>query len=105
MAEENLKHKTKVGIYWTFLNQGTRQVLGFIVGIIMARILTPSDYGITALPNIFIAIAYIFQEGGFGQALIRKTEVTDRDLSTAFYYSMFIGILCFIFAAFKCALR
>lgn len=55
MAEDSLKHKTKVGMYWTFLNQSANQVISFIVGIIMARLLSPEDYGITALSGVFLS--------------------------------------------------
>ena len=58
---EDLKHKTKVGLYWTFLKQGATEVLSFIVGIVMARMLSPEDYGITALP----AVCGYFYECGF----------------------------------------
>lgn len=78
MPEENLKHKTKVGMYWTFLNQSANQVIAFIVGIIMARLISPEDYGITALPGVFLAVAGIFMNAGFSQALVRKPEVTRR---------------------------
>ena len=61
----------------------------------MARLLTPEDYGITALPAAFYAIAGIFIEGSFGTALIRKEKLSEEDLSTAFLYSSSIGILCF----------
>lgn len=73
-------------MYWTFLNQSANQVIAFIVGIIMARLLSPEDYGITALPAVFLAVAGIFMNAGFSQALVRKPEVTQRDLSTVFYY-------------------
>lgn len=71
-----------------FANYGMQ----FIVGIFMARMLSPEDYGITALPAVFFAIAGIFIGGGFGTALIRKPEVTEKDLSTAFYYSIAVGV-------------
>ena len=67
----------------------------FVVGIFMARALSPEDYGITALPAIFLSVAGIFISGGFGTALIRKPEVTDKDLSTAFYYSICVGVFCY----------
>jgi O-antigen/teichoic acid export membrane protein len=92
---ENIKHKTKVGLYWTFLNQGATQVLSFIVGVVMARLLSPEDYGITALPAVFIAVAGTFMGAGFSQALVRKPEVTNKDLSTAFYYSIAMGGLMY----------
>ena len=93
--EIDLKQKTKKGIYWTFINQFSNNGLQFIVGVVMARLLSPSDYGITALPTVFIAIAMVFIECGFGSALIRKMELTEKDLSTAFYYSITVGIVCY----------
>lgn len=95
MPEESLKYKTKKGLYWKFFDMCANYGMTFIVGIFMARALSPEDYGITALPAVFMAIAGIFISGGFGTALIRKTEVTDEDLSTAFYYSIVVGIVCY----------
>ena len=54
MEQENLKHKTKVGLYWSFFNQFANNGLQFVVGIVMARLLSPEDYGITALPAVFM---------------------------------------------------
>ena len=62
----------------------------------MARMLSPEDYGLTALPAVFMAISGIFVSGGFGTALIRKPDLKEEDLSTAFYYSMAVGILCYV---------
>lgn len=95
MEEENLRQKTKVGIYWNGLNQVATQGMQFVVGIIMARQLTPEDYGITALPAVFMAIASMLIDGGFGIALIRKPEVTEKDLSTSFYYSLVMGMFMY----------
>jgi len=96
MAEESLKYKTKKGIYWTFLNQFANDGLAFFVGIVMARILSPEDYGITALPSVFLAVAGVLIKSGFGAALIRKPNLTEEDLSTAFYYSWAVGITCYL---------
>lgn len=92
---EDLKHKTKVGMYWTFLNQGATHLMQFVVGIVMARLLSPEDFGITALPAVFMAIAASLMDCGFTTALIRKPEVTSKDLSTSFYYSILMGIFCY----------
>ncbi len=92
---ENLKHKTKKGIYWTFFNSFCNNGLSFIVGVIMARLLSPSDYGITALPAVFIVIANVFIEGGFDSAMIRKKDLTEADLSTAFIYSASVGLFAY----------
>ena len=95
MPEESLRYKTKKGLYWKFFDMFANYGMQFIVGIFMARMLSPEDYGITALPAVFLAIAGIFISGGFGTALIRKPEVTEKDLSTAFYYSIAVGVFCY----------
>lgn len=96
MTEESLKQKTKKGLYWKFAEQFSNYGVQFIIGIFMARLLSPSDYGITALPGVFMAVAGIFAGAGFGTAMVRKPDLTEKDLSTAFYYSTGVGIICYI---------
>lgn len=96
MAEESLKKQTKKGLYWQFLNQFSNYGIQFIIGIFMARLLSPEDYGITALPAVFMAVAGIFAGAGFGAAIVRKPELTEEDLSTSFYYSTAVGVVCYI---------
>ena len=97
MSEANLKNQTKSALYWRFGQQVVSLAVSFVIGIAMARVLSPSDYGITALPSVFIAIsATIIGNGSFGMALVRKPEVTEEDLSTAFYYSFGMGFLFYI---------
>lgn len=96
MKDSDLKHKTKKGIHWTFINQFCGSCLQFLVGVVMARLLTPADYGITALPSVFIAIALVFIESGFTSAMIRKPQLNDEDLSTAFFYSICVGVVCYL---------
>ena len=94
--EGTLKQQTKKGLYWTFFNQFANYGMQFCVGIVMARLLSPSDYGITALPAVFMAIAWIFQNGGLSDALVRKTDFREEDLSTSFYYSIAVGIIMYL---------
>ena len=96
MSQDNLKYQTKTGLYWKFAEQFSNYGIQFIVGIFMARMLSPEDYGLTALPAVFMAISGIFVSGGFGTALVRKPDLKEEDLSTAFYYSMGVGIVCYI---------
>ena len=96
MGNESLKYKTKKGLYWKFFDMFAKYGMQFLVGIFMARALSPEDYGITALPAVFMSVAGIFISGGFSTALIRKPEVTDEDLSTAFYYSIGVGLFCYL---------
>ncbi len=87
----DLKHQTQKGLYWSFFNQFANYGMNFCVGIVMARFLSPSDYGITALPTVFMFLAWVLQNGGLSDALVRKTDLRDEDLSTAFYYSLIMG--------------
>lgn len=96
MAEQSLKQKTKKGLYWKFAEQFANYGMQFIIGIVMARLLSPSDYGITALPAVFFAVAGIFAGAGFGTAMVRKPELKEEDLSTAFYYSTAVGVVAYI---------
>lgn len=93
---DNLKQQTKKGLYWKFAEQFANYGMNFIIGIVMARLLSPSDYGITALPAVFIAVAGVFANAGFSTAMIRKPNLTEYDLSTAFYYSTLVGIICYL---------
>lgn len=96
MAEQSLKDKTKIALYWKTTEQFANYGIQFIIGVAMARMLSPTDYGITALPAVFIALAGVFVGPGFGEALIRKPELKEEDLSTAFYYSFSVGLFLYI---------
>ena len=96
MVQDNLKYQTKKGLYWKFAEQFSNYGIQFIIGIFMARMLSPEDYGLTALPAVFMAISGIFVSGGFGTALVRKPDLKEEDLSTAFYYSMAVGFFCYV---------
>lgn len=92
---QTLKQQTKKGLYWSFFNQFANYGMQFCVGIVMARLLSPSDYGITALPAVFMAIAGIFQDSGMAGALIRKENIEEKDYSTLFIYSIAMGIFMY----------
>ena len=96
MSEDNLKSKTKKSLYWQFFNQFGNTGLQFVITTILARLLTPEDYGITALPVIFLAVSQCIVESGFGAALIRKPDLNEKDLSTAFYYGVCMGIILYL---------
>lgn len=91
MAEENLTNATRKGVAWTAIENIASNGLSFLFGIILARLLSPSDYGILALPSIFFAVAQCFINCGFASALIRKPDLNDSDLSTAFYFNILVG--------------
>ena len=92
---ESLKKKTVKGVAWTSLNQVLNIGLGFVIGVILARLLSPSDYGLLAMIGVFNAIAFSFMDSGFGNALVRKPNLTEDDNTTAFYFNLIAGVILF----------
>lgn len=95
MAEISLKTQTKRGLMWSVIERFATQGVQFLFGIILARLLSPDDYGLIAMPLIFLAIAQCFIDSGFSSALVRKPELTEEDISTAFYFNIIVGIVCY----------
>lgn len=93
---ESLKEKTKHGMLWSVIDRFGTQGLQFVFGVILARLLSPNDYGIIAMPLVFLGIAQCFIDSGFSSALIRKTKLTQADLSTAFYFNIIVGVVCYL---------
>lgn len=93
---ENLKQKTTKGVLWSSIERFSNQGVQFIFGIILARILSPKEYGIVAMVTVFFAVSQTFIEGGFGAALIRKKDRTDNDMSTCFWFNVGVGIFFYI---------
>lgn len=91
-----LKDKTISGLLWSFIDNFSRQGIVFIVGIILARLLTPREFGLIGMTTIFIAISQSFVDSGFGAALIRKKNCTQVDYSTVFFFNMAVGILLYL---------
>ena len=76
------------GMVWTALQKYSTMGIQFISGIILARLLTPYDYGCIGMLSIFMALAEAFIDGGFGSALIQKTQPTQEDYSTIFWWNL-----------------
>ena len=96
MAEKNLKQKTITGLFWSFSDSMTTQVVQFIVGLVLARLLSAEEFGLIGMITVFIAVTQSFVDSGFGQALIRKTEPTESDFSTVFYFNFLAGVILFL---------
>ncbi len=92
----SLKKKTINGFKWHTIEQSSVSLLQFILGIILARILLPTDYGIIGLISVFMSIALVFINSGFGTALMQKKDRTDIDYATVFYFNLFISFICWI---------
>jgi teichuronic acid exporter len=96
MSEESLKDKTVKGVVWSAVERFSVQGVQFVIGIILARLLMPSDYGIIAMLSIFLAVSQTFVDSGFSNALVRKIDRTESDYSTAFYFNIAIGIFFYL---------
>lgn len=92
---ESLKHKTVKGVLWSTLERFSVQGIQFVVMIIMARMLTPNDYGLVGMLTVFIAVSQSLVDSGFSQALIRKQDRTETDNSTVFYFNVIVGLLLY----------
>lgn len=80
-------------LLWKFLERGGVQIIQTIVQLILARVLSPEDYGVTAIILVFINIATVFIQSGLGSALVQKLEPTENDYSSVFYINIFISFL------------
>lgn len=90
-----LKQKTISGLLWSFMDSFATQGITFVVGIILARLLGPREFGLIGMITVFIAISSSFINSGFGNALIRKQNCTEKDFSTVFYFNLIMGVLFF----------
>lgn len=95
-----LRDKTISGVKWSAIGRFSKQGISFIIGLLLARVLSPSDYGVVGMVGIFFAIAQTFIDSGFGSALIRKKDCSEADYNTAFYFNVIIGILSSIILSF-----
>lgn len=95
METESLKNKTVIGVGWSAADAFLSQGVTFIVGIVLARLLSPEEYGLIGIVTIFITIMLGVVDSGFSNALIRKIEVTDDDYSTLFYFNFVVSIAMF----------
>lgn len=96
---ESLKHKTMKGLGWSALDNLARYGMQFAIGIVLARLLSPDDYGLLGIVGIFTVICTALVNGGFTTALIRKKDATDDDYNTAFIcnLSMSLALYAVIF--------
>ena len=104
MSEENIKHKTKVGMVWNAFEKIAIQGISFILSIILARLLSPKDYGTIGMVSIFITFANVFVDSGFSRALIQKQDRTEIDFSTTLIFNIVISCLIYIILFFAAPL-
>ncbi len=88
-----LQKRVARGLTWTMLDIWGRQLLNLVVFLILARLLTPEDFGIVALATVFVAFAQLVVDQGLGDALIQRKEVTRSHVDTAFWVALATGLL------------
>ena len=99
---ESLKHKTVKGLGWSALDNAARYGMQFFIGIVLARLLSPDDYGLLGLVSIFTMVCTALVNGGFTTALIRKKDATEEDYNTAFICNLSMSLLLYT-VIFLCA--
>lgn len=95
MAEQGLKDKTVKGTFWSLADAILGHGVTFIVGLVLARLLSPEEYGLIGIVTIFTSVLLGFVDSGFSNSLIRKQDVTDDDFSTLFFFNFGVSVLMF----------
>lgn len=93
---ESLKQKTVKGVGWSFADNIANSGITFLVGLVLANILTPEEYGIMAMVTIFIAVSNSIVDSGFSNALIRKINIRSVDYNTVFYFNLIVSIFLYL---------
>ena len=92
----SLKQVATKGVLWSSIERFSVQGIQFVIMIIMARLLTPEDYGLVGMLTIFLAVSQSLIDSGFSQALIRKQNRTEVDNSTVFYFNIAVGLALYL---------
>ncbi|MBP5687604.1 MAG: lipopolysaccharide biosynthesis protein [Muribaculaceae bacterium] len=95
LSPQPLKERTKQSLFWSMLNNGTLQVLNILFGVVLARLLTPGDYGIVGVLTIFSLIAGNLQSSGFTQALINLKPPKPEDYNSVFWFNVIASVILY----------
>ena len=96
MAEQSLKDKTVKGVAWSGIDNVAQFGVTFLVSIVLARLLSPDDYGLIGIITIFTAVCTALINGGFTTALIRKKDATDDDYNTSFIVNLGLSLFLYV---------
>ena len=91
-----LKNKALKGVFWSFIESISNQLFVFVIGIIIARILSPKEFGLIGMVSVFMAISQTFIDSGFSQALIRKKNCNQTDYSTVFIFNLVVALFIYL---------
>ena len=96
MNEKQTTTKVLNGLFWKLMENGGAQGVQFLVSIILARLLSPEEYGVVGVILIFVTIANVLVQNGFSTALIQKRKVDDTDFSSVFFFSMAVSAVIYL---------
>ncbi len=96
MEKSSMKRKTMTNLIWRFAERCGAQGISFVVSIVLARLLSPTEYGTIALVTVFLSIFQVFVDGGLGTALIQKKDADDVDFSTIFFFNIFMCTVIYV---------
>ena len=96
MADTEIKNKVMHGLFWKILENGGAQGIQFVIAIILARLLSPAEYGLVSIIMIFITIANVVVQNGFSTALVQKRHSDAVDFSSVFYFSLAIAAAMYV---------
>ena len=91
----SLKQKSVIGVTWSLTERFGIYLIKFVIGVILARLLTPDAFGLIGMIYVFFAVADVFVNSGLGMAYVQKKEITDADANTIFYTNLFISIVLY----------
>lgn len=93
---DNLAKKSFWATIWSLLDTFFTKFIGLFIGVVLARLLSPSDFGIVGMMAVFIALSDVFIEAGFSNALVRKLDRNEADCSTVFYFNIIVALIAYV---------
>lgn len=93
---DTLKQKMISAVVWSAVEKSGQQIIQFLAGIVLARLLVPEDFGIMGIIMIFVALSMVLVESGFGQALIRTANISQKDYSSVFYFNLITAAVIYL---------
>ncbi|MDO5687265.1 MAG: lipopolysaccharide biosynthesis protein [Neisseria sp.] len=94
--EDSLGNKALKGVSWSAIDNIAGSGVVFLVGLVLARLLSPQEFGLIGMVTIFIAVSNSIINSGFSSALIRKTDASDKDYDTVFIYNLIVSLLLYL---------
>ena len=93
---DNIKQKTKIGMFWNAFEKISVQGISFFLNILLARLLSPHDYGTIGMLTVFLTISNVFVDSGFSRALIQKQDRSEQDFSTTLIFNIAVSCIFYV---------